>query len=84
MNNLLTPGTELEPAYRTMAFYTWEQNECQRLGQNESVDYWDTKLAGAQNILRDLTGEWPIAYVVDANSVVVSHGDYRSVHIISA
>lgn len=43
---------------------------------SRDADYWRIKLAGVQNTLKALTGEWPSAKHKD-DGIMIVHGTYE-------
>lgn len=72
---MMKPGTAFEPAYKLMADYKAHEDNCERLNMHYVAEYWHVKLAGVQNTLKALTGEWPGALHLD-DGIVIAHGTY--------
>ena len=71
-------GTELEPAYKLMADYKVHEDACERLNMAYDSEYWHVKMAGVQNALKALTGEWPGA-LHHGDGIKIVHGDYEQI-----
>lgn len=72
----MRPGIELEPAYKLMADYKANEDDCDRLNMSYDAEYWQIKLSGVQNTLKALTGEWPHALHKD-DGIMIVHGTYK-------
>ena len=73
---MMKPGKELAKAYRLMADYRKEMDECETVGYSEGVDYYHYKLNGVQKTLEVLTGEWPVA-LHSVRDITIYHGTYE-------
>lgn len=73
---MMRPGTAFEPAYKLMADYKAHEDDCERLNMPYDAEYWHVKLAGVQNTLKALTGEWAGAVHRD-DGIVIVHGTYE-------
>lgn len=73
---MMNPGTDFEPAYSLVADYKAREDACERLGMSYDAEYWHIKLAGVQNTLKALTGEWPGALHHD-DAIKIVHGEYE-------
>jgi hypothetical protein len=59
-----------------MAEYKHHEHACERLNMSYDAEYWRIKLAGVQNTLKALTGEWPGALHHD-DGIMIVHGAHR-------